>query len=75
MNVSECMKEHGLTDEALDEAAALLERGDFERGEGTVFIGSRLNPAGKRGMTVACDTSATQYVDVPARRKVFPGLQ
>lgn len=69
MNVSDYMKKHGLTDEALDEMAAPYERGDFDEDEGAVYIGSHVDAVGKKRVTVIYDASAMQRVDALARRR------
>lgn len=69
MNVSDYMKKHGLTVEALDEMAAPYERGDFDEDEGAVYIGSHVDAVGKKRVTVIYDASAMQRVDALARRR------
>lgn len=69
MNVSEYMKKHGLTDEALDSMAEPYESGDYPSEEGQVFTGSHLDAVGKRRVTVIYDASDTQRVAAIARRR------
>lgn len=69
MNVSEHMKKHGLTDEALDAMAAPYESGAYEGEEGAVYSGSHLDAVGKRRVTVIYDAAAVQRVCAIARAR------
>ena len=69
MNVSEYMKKHSLTDEALDALAAPYENGDYAAESGAVFNGSHLDTVGKRRVTVVYDARATQQVAAIARNR------
>lgn len=69
MNVSEYMKKHGLTDDALDAMAAPYEDGVYSSEEGPVYTGSHLDVVGKRRVTVIYDARDTQRVASIARRK------
>lgn len=69
MNVSEYMKKHDLTDESLDDMAAPYERADYEKGSGSVFVGSHLDAVGKKRVTVIYDAEAAQRAAALARRR------
>lgn len=69
MDVSEYMKKHGLTDEALDAMAAPYESGDYPSEGGRVYTGSHLDAVGKRRVTVIYDASDTQRVASIARSR------
>lgn len=69
MDVSEYMKKHGITDEALDELAAKYEAGDYQSESGTVYSGSHVDAVGKRRVTVVYDARDTQKVAAIARSR------
>ena len=69
MNVSEYMKKHGLTDEALDAMAAPYESGDYAIEEGKVYDGSHLDAVGKRRVTVIYDARDCQRVTAIAKSR------
>jgi hypothetical protein len=68
VNVNDFMKKHGLTDSALDAAAAPYENASFEvEPKGTVYTGSHLDAVGKRRVTVIYDAKDTQKVAILAK--------
>ena len=69
MNVSEYMRERGLTDADLDAMAVPYESGDYSSGGGEVFTGSHLDAVGKRRVTVIYDARDTQRVAAIARSR------
>ena len=62
MNVSDFMKKHALTDEALDELAQHYENADYKSEHGEVYSGSHLDAVGKKRITVIYDARDTQRV-------------
>lgn len=69
MNVSDHMKKHGLTDEALDAMATPYETGDFQHEDLPVYSGSHLDAVGKKRVTVVYDAIDTAQVAAIARNR------